>query len=213
MRISLRKKLPGGDRGELEWTPRKPEPADWARFVALPDDDRRELIDGELVETERPTELHEVVVATLVALFQQWVWEHGGVAYPSGYKVHVDKKRGFMPDVQLYHPKNKAVRGKQAVTSGAPDIAVEVLSECTSGKDRTAKLIGYAHIGVGEYWIVDPEAESVERLVLNRGKYVVEQVAGPGDTLAPSRFPGLKISVQRLFTRGALPGPKATPKR
>jgi hypothetical protein len=34
-------------------------PYRWEDFIALPDDDRRELIDGHLVEVEVPTELHD----------------------------------------------------------------------------------------------------------------------------------------------------------
>jgi Uma2 family endonuclease len=39
-----------------------PGPYTWDDFVALDEDDRRELIDGELVEVEVPTELHEYIV-------------------------------------------------------------------------------------------------------------------------------------------------------
>ena len=38
----------------------------WRDFIALEDEDRRELIDGQLVEMEVPTRLHEWIVATLV---------------------------------------------------------------------------------------------------------------------------------------------------
>ncbi|MGV3622614.1 MAG: Uma2 family endonuclease [Archangium sp.] len=178
----------------------------WERFVALPADDRRELVAGGLVETEMPTFLHEYIVARLVWLFTSWTEEHGGVALGSGYKVRIDDGHGFMPDVQLYHPKNRTRRAPQGVTSGAPDIAVEVLSEGSAAYDRNAKLLGYASVGVQEYWIVSPEEGSVERLVLRRGKYVVEQVLVAGDVVRPTRFPGLSIPVAKLF-------PGETPKR
>lgn len=74
---------------------------DWDDFVALPDDDRRELIDGELVETEVPTDVHEHIVAMLVAKLWNWAEEHGGLVLASGYKVRVRADRGAMPDVQF----------------------------------------------------------------------------------------------------------------
>ena len=37
-------------------------PYTWDDFVALEEDDLRELIDGELVEVEVPTKLHEYIV-------------------------------------------------------------------------------------------------------------------------------------------------------
>jgi Uma2 family endonuclease len=171
----------------------------WERFLLLPDDDRRELINGELVETEMPTELHEHIVACLTFFFRAWVRVHGGHAYASGYRVRIDARHGFFPDVQLYHPKNRAERTNQGLTDGAPDVVVEVLSEGSAAYDKKAKLLGYARIGVTEYWVVSPDEGSLERLVLRRGKYVVEEVLTSGDVLKPSRFPGLEVPVAELF--------------
>ena len=44
---------------------------------------------------------------------------------------------------------------------GAPDFVVEVLSKSTRKKDMGIKLSKYINAGVREYWIVDPEKESV----------------------------------------------------
>lgn len=172
----------------------------WERYLLLPEDDRRELIDGELVETETPTELHEHIVACLTFFFRAWVRAHGGHAYASGYKVRIDSRHGFFPDVQLYHPKNRAERTSQGLVAGAPDVVVEVLSEGSAAFDKKAKLVGYARIGVPEYWIVSPEEGSLERLVLRRGKYVVEAVLTAGDVLTLARFPGLEVPLAELFT-------------
>jgi Uma2 family endonuclease len=172
----------------------------WERFIALPDDDKRELIDGELIETEKPTKLHEHIVACLVFFFRSWVRQHGGDAYASGYRVRIDARRGFFPDAQLYHPNNPAQQNEAGCERGAPDIAVEVLSEGSARYDKKTKLMGYARIGVAEYWLVSQDEASLERLVLRRGKYVVEQVLTPGDVLEPGRFPGLKVSLDELFT-------------
>lgn len=185
----------------------------WVRFLALPEGDRRELIAGELVETEMPTELHERIVMTLGFFFQSWVREHGGAAYGSGYKVRIDEQRGFMPDLQLYHPKNRSHRGEQALLSGAPDIAVEIISDGSAKYDAGDKLAGYARIGVAEYWLVSQNDETVTQLHLKRGKYVVEPVFAKGDVITSSRFPGLKVPVSELFVLGAPPKPKATPRR
>jgi Uma2 family endonuclease len=45
-----------------------PGPYTWDDFIALEDDDRRELIDGELLEVEVPTGIHEYIV-TMLAIF------------------------------------------------------------------------------------------------------------------------------------------------
>lgn len=126
--------------------------------------------------------------------------EHGGHAYASGYRVRIDARHGFFPDVQLYHPKNRSQRTSQGLLSGAPDVVVEVLSEGSARFDKRAKLVGYARIGVAEYWVVSPEEETLERLVLRRGKYVVDAVLTVGDVLTVSKFPGLTVPLEELFS-------------
>jgi Uma2 family endonuclease len=47
-------------------------PYTWSDFVALGEDDLRELIDGELVEVEVPTGRHEEIVALLCHFLVAW---------------------------------------------------------------------------------------------------------------------------------------------
>ena len=44
---------------------------------------------------------------------------------------------------------------------GAPDWVIEIMSESSRQMDYERKLEAYREAGVREYWIVDPEAESV----------------------------------------------------
>ena len=51
----------------------------WDDFIALEEDDRRELIDGELVEVEVPNLQHEQIVAALCYWLTAWARAgHGG---------------------------------------------------------------------------------------------------------------------------------------
>jgi Uma2 family endonuclease len=55
---------------------------------------------------------------------------------------------------------------------GAPDLVVEVLSPSTRIYDQREKARVYAQAGILEYWIVDPEARTVEVLALESDHYV-----------------------------------------
>jgi Uma2 family endonuclease len=60
---------------------------------------------------------------------------------------------------------------------GPPDLVVEVLSPSTESRDRGIKLERYRHYGVPEYWIVDPDEQTVEVWVQDQPAPVVLGVA------------------------------------
>ncbi|HTR97878.1 MAG TPA: Uma2 family endonuclease [Candidatus Acidoferrales bacterium] len=173
----------------------------WDDFVALDEDDLRELIDGELVEVEVPTDSHEYIVGRLVTALTNWADAgHGGRALVSGYKVRISDRRGVMPDVQFFRAGNDASKRQQkGLVEGRPDLVVEVMSPSSIRYDRLKKLQWYAQLGVPEYWLVNPEAQMLERLVLREGVYaIVESLAGD-DAFRPASFDGLEIPLARLW--------------
>ena len=182
----------------------RPSPYTWDDFVALADDDPRELVDGELMEIDLPTETHEHIGAQLIFFLVQWTRSgHAGRVLGSGYKVRISNKRGVMPDVQLYRRGNLPIDQEQGLTRGHPDLAVEILSPSSRSFDRVKKLRWYASIGVPEYWIIDPEAHTLERLVLHgeaeARRYLIEDSLTDDDVLEPSTFEGLRIPLAELW--------------
>jgi Uma2 family endonuclease len=178
-------------------------PYSWTDFVALGEDDRRELIDGELVEVEVPTGRHEEIVALVCHFLVAWAEAgHGGRTRASGYKVRVSDRRGVMPDVQFYRRGNEAASGQeQGLVSGRPDLVVEVVSASSRRFDRVKKLRFYAQLRVPEYWLVDPETRTLERLVLQgeTGAYVIAAALEDAETFRPESFEGLVIPLSRLW--------------
>ena len=176
-------------------------PHTWNDFVTLDDDDRRELIDGELVEIEVPTGTHEAIVVTLGYFLTAWSEAgHGGRAMGSGYKLRVSERRGVMPDLQFFRAGNGAAREQDAgLVSGHPDLVVEILSPSSRRYDRVKKLSWYAQIGVPEYWIVDPDERTLERLVLAEGIYAIAGTFADEEVFAPPSFDGLEIPLARLW--------------
>jgi Uma2 family endonuclease len=178
----------------------KEGPYTWDDFVALEDDDRRELIDGELVEVEVPTGAHERIVAVVVYHLEAWARRTGGgETYASGYKIRITDKRGVMPDVQFFRKGNHPRGQQQGLTEGRPDLAVEILSPSSVRYDRVKKLAWYASIGVPEYWIVDPSARSFERLVLSGDRYVIAEALDGEAVVHAASFEGLEIPLAELW--------------
>lgn len=173
----------------------------WDDFIALEEDDLRELIDGELVEVEVPTDCHEHVVMRIGAALTVWCDAgHGGRALGSGYKVRISDRRGLMPDVQFYRDGNRSSREQQqGLVRGHPDLVVEVVSPSSQRYDRVKKLRWYAGLGVPEYWLVDPHERTLECLVLRDGVYSIAASHADDETFRPASFEGLEIALPKLW--------------
>ncbi len=170
----------------------------WSQFVALPDDDRRELIGGRLMQLEEPTQLHEHIVAVLSYWLTAWrKSEPGGLVLSSGYKVRISDDEGFMPDVQYFKPGR--VIPEQALTEGGPDLAVEVISPSSARFDSVEKLAGYGSIGTAEYWLLDPEKRTLQRYVLKGRELLLEEQLEGDALFRPATFSGLEIPLVELW--------------
>lgn len=181
-----------------------PEPRyTWEDFLQLSDDDKRELIDGHLVEVEVPTREHEYFVAALIYFLVGWTRRHGGEVLASGYKVKIRKDRGVMPDVMVFFAGRTPP--SQGLAEGAPDLVVEVISPTSGRYDRKVKLEYYQSIAAPEYWLVDLEARLLTRHLLVDGRYVVAGNYDETETLAPETFPDLAIPMAEVFP----PAPEA----
>ena len=105
-----------------------------------------------------------------------------------------------MPDAQFYRAGNDAPRAQdEGLARGRPDLVVEIVSPSSQRYDRVIKLRWYAQIGVPEYWLVDPLARTVERLVLHDGAYVIEASVAEDEVLTPESFEGLEIPLAKLW--------------
>jgi len=180
-----------------------PGPYTWDDFLALGDDDTRELIDGHLLEVDVATLPHEEIVATLITFLGAWARAReprAGRVLASSYKVRISARRGVMPDVQFYRAGNDAPAGQlQGLTTGRPDLAVEVVSPSGRRYDRVVKLAWYASVGVPEYWIVDPEARTLERLVLDGEHYAIVEALSDEEVFRPASFDGLVVPLRELW--------------
>jgi len=75
--------------------PPAPGPHNWDDFLALAEDDPRELIDGRLTEAAVPTALHEYIVMTLGIFVGSWARaRRAGITPGSGFKVQINRKSG-----------------------------------------------------------------------------------------------------------------------
>jgi len=142
-------------------------------YVSLPNDGRRyEILDGELVVSPSPRTAHQRVVQELFVVLRAWSIEHRlGETFFAPYDVILDDTTVVVPDLVFVSRSRSAIITARAI-EGAPDLIVEVLSESTERHDRGAKMKLYARYGVERYWVVDPDARTLEIYALSAGGYM-----------------------------------------
>ena len=144
-----------------------PSPAGWwtrEMVLALPDDGNRyELLDGELIVTPAPSPRHQAAVTVLLTRLHQYLSSiREGTVYTSPADVALDGKQYLQPDLLVV----RAPRGRHPdswAEAGNPLLVIEVGSPSTARYDRLLKRLRYLRAGVSEYWIVDLDAEIIER--------------------------------------------------
>jgi Uma2 family endonuclease len=163
-------------RSRRQWT--------YAEFARLPSEGstRYEVIDGELVVTPSPTSRHQAVVTELSFLLHGFVRARGlGRVLTGPVDVLLAEGDYLTPDL-VFVGKDRVSGLSDRGVEGPPDLVVEVLSPSTEHRDRGVKVERYRHFGVVEYWIVDPEARTIEIWGLAGGTKT-PTVLGAADTL------------------------------
>ena len=156
-------------------------------YVLLPDDGRRyEIHDGELSVTPAPGRRHQwVVVKLTVALHEHVTARDLGEVYVSPFDVILADSTIVQPDLTFVAKDRLSVLADRGV-QGSPTLAVEVISPYTGRIDRSTKLNLYARFGVPYYWIVDPEARTIDVYRLERAP--VGSVGAAATYAEPQRF-------------------------
>jgi Uma2 family endonuclease len=172
-------------------------------LVALPDDGmRHELIDGEHYVTPSPATLHQLILGNLYLLIGNYLRERDlGVALFAPFDVVLSRYDVVVPDlIYITSARYKEVVGDQNA-QGAPDLAIEILSQSSRRRDEIIKRRLYERTGVPEYWVVDPELETVKVHRLAGGKYhkAEELSLEDGAVLTTPLLPDLRLPLKEIF--------------
>ena len=172
-------------------------------WIGLPDDESGEWVDGWLVEEEVGSYLHDLVIAWFIATLHGWVVPLRGSVTASNFKFVLGDARGRKPDIAVFLPGHRPSLRTKA-SDRPPDIAVEVISASASDRrrDRVVKFSEYAKFGIRQYWLVDPEARTLEVFELGTdGRYASALQANEGALTIPG-CEGLTLGPDRLVAGG-----------
>lgn len=165
----------------------------------LREDERVELIDGELIRMAAIGSLHGGLVSRLTRLLVQ---RAGGraVVSPQNFVILSDVTEP-RPDLALLRWR---ADDYMARTPTAADILLVVeVADSTLRYDRDFKLRFYARSAVPEVWIVDARARRILRYQEpDSDGYRVAQALEGGAAAQCAALPELRVSVDELFESG-----------
>ena len=188
--------------GALELRDQPASPRHWTydeTVACLPESNRpAELWDGELTMSPTPSLEHQQIVLRFARLLQDWTEPRSlGEVFIAPLDMVLSPHRVTQPDIGFVATARLDII--QRVLRGPADLVAEVLSLGSRTRDRIEKRDLYEQYGVREYWIIDPEAQTVEVLFLEAGRYQLAQRSRPGETAESRLLPGFHFEVDGLF--------------
>ena len=175
-------------------------------YAKWPEEERWELIDGVPYNmSPAPSRIHQKILGELFKQIANYLTGKTCEVYIAPFDVRLPKgdendeqiATVVQPDLVVICDQRKLdTRG----CKGAPDLAVEVLSPVTAGKDMKTKLSLYERVGVKEYWIVDPSNKTVQVYQLvTEGRYGRPSIYTDTDQLQVGLFSDLAIELNLVF--------------
>ena len=162
----------------------------------LKEDDRIELIEGELIEMAPIGSRHLAKVNRLARLLAQCVGDQAiiSVQNPIALPPHNEPQ----PDLALLKPRADDYEGQ---LPGVDDILLVIeVSGTTLAYDRDAKMPIYARHGIVEAWLVDIQAQTVS-IYQEPGKNSYRRLLKPtkNESITPSQLPNVVIRLVDLW--------------
>lgn len=170
-------------------------------YVALtpPDSGNYELHHGKLVYMASPTPDHQDVVTELCARMRLFASSRKlGKVFAAPLDVVFTPTDILQPDILFIATEHLHIIGDKKI-EGAPDLVVEVLSDSNKPREQRYKKEIYETHGVREYWMINPEKDSVTIFVNTSGELVAAGVFKKNDVVSSEILPGFSIRVSEIL--------------
>ncbi len=179
----------------------------YADLLSWGEDERAEIINGELYMMSSPTSIHQEVAGGLFAQIYNFLFDKPCKVFSAPYDVCLFENNNnddpnivdtvVVPDISIICDKNKI---NKRGCKGAPDMIIEILSPSTARYDRFVKFNLYQRAKVKEYWIVDPHNGTVDVCLPDKeGKFIVSVIYSRSDIAKINILPDCEIDLSKIF--------------
>lgn len=179
-------------------------PFTYEDYKSLPEsmDRRYELLAGDLFMVPAPTTVHQIISQNIEFILLTYVRKtlRGRVLHsPVDVVLGTGADREIVqPDILFVSAERASIITRPEVV-GCPDLVVEVLSPGTQERDSNYKKTLYARYGAREYWIVDPDAKTLDRYVLGNAGFNPPERFTESDSFSSPLFPNLRFDCREIF--------------
>lgn len=179
----------------------------YADYLKWQFDERIELIKGKILEMAAPNIKHQDISVNLTRLFSNAFHKHSCKLYHAPFDVRlINTKKStadkqvhtvVQPDLCVICDLEKLKDGRGCL--GSPDLVIEILSPGNSTREMKTKFDLYEENEIQEYWLVEPEKETIFIYVLKEGNYIGLRPFTIEDTIISPTFPNLQVEVKEVF--------------
>ena len=176
--------------------------ATYQDVLDAPDHLVAEILDGRLHTQPRPASLHALARSRLgTNLDGAFGMGRGG---PGGWWI-IDEPElhlggdVLVPDLAGWRRERLSEYPAAAFFEMSPDWVCEVLSPGTRRVDRVVKRSIYAREGVGQIWLVDPDARMLEAFSLREGRWVLLATNSDDDPVSVAPFEAITFALGDLW--------------
>jgi len=169
-------------------------------YKLLPEGAPYQLIEGELVMTPAPNPRHQFISGNLFKGIAKYMDEkRSGVLFYSPIDIYLDEENAFQPDIVFISNEKRHIIKDDGIY-GAPELVIEILSPSTAYYDIKKKFRVYEKGGVLEYWIVDPEMNTVELYFNEDGHFSLKTKLENKGEIESFILKGLRLTLEEIFS-------------
>lgn len=144
-------------------------------YNKIKESDKAEYVNGEAIFHSPVKARHALVSSNLSYLINHHIKSKniGGRLYIDSVMIELTRN-SYEPDLCFFRKEIADKFKDDQMLFPAPDFVVEILSPSTENIDREIKYRDYAQHGVKEYWIIDPERQTIEQYQLKNTEYELQ---------------------------------------
>ncbi|MCU0525431.1 MAG: Uma2 family endonuclease [Elainella sp. Prado103] len=166
-----------------------------------------ELFNGELIEVPPESGLNVSIAGFLFVQFALMLGHQRVRGHGLELEVRGEPRNRF-PDLTIIretHVQQLSHRNTIRLSMEPPILLVEVVSpgEVQHQRDYVAKRQQYQDAGVPEYWLIDPELQTITVLELQNDQYVEVGRFRSNDRILSPGFPSLNLTAEQVLSAGA----------